>query len=149
MKYVSIPLPPRALAQNSSNKRGHWGSHHKATVAYQNDCEARIRAAKLEKLPIPVVVQCEWFLGHTKIRTGGGVERIADKLYRPRDGQNANGCLKCVPDLLKRMGLIEDDDYRRFILKEPIIHGAKESGVSQGIILHFYTPEEWRAHEQI
>ncbi len=144
MIIVSIPLPTRKLSPNNRPNRAIAAIYRRAADDYQKECRGHLLVAGLKRIHVPVMIQYEFFTAFTKVRAGGGLERIKDNRYRPMDADNAIAAMKPFQDLLVKNGHIPGDESRYVGVAPPIIHSAKESGVIQGVKVWFLTPEEWR-----
>jgi len=93
-----IDLPPRACSPNEESHR-HWSYRSKARADYKADIGWKIKEEGIPTFTAPVTISLVFYVGG----------RTSDKLYRPRDEQNASGAGKAVVDALVEMGVIQDD----------------------------------------
>lgn len=101
-----IPLPPRSVSPNRKSSE-HWSKRHKAVKEYKGACYFLFISAKLDgRLPFgwggKVTISADFYMAPNPY----------DGCVRPRDEDNAQGCLKPAIDALVEADVIRGDSAK-------------------------------------
>lgn len=137
MIQVAVPLPFKDQSINQTNRHVHWAKYQNAKKQHQTACQVKLIEAGVKSLPVPLVIDYEFFCGWTMVIMQGRKKRLRDKFYRPTDRDNARSAMKGFQDLLTEMKLIPNDTAR-FVHDGTVkINSHKESKGQQGVIVTF------------
>lgn len=104
---VEIPLPPRSVSPNRKSSE-HWSKRHRAVKEYREACywiymAARPTLARIRGfINMPVVIHADFYMAPCPY----------DGCVRPRDHDNAQGCLKPAIDALVDAGVLQGDSAK-------------------------------------
>jgi len=111
---IEIPLPPQGVQQN---QRRHWRETAAAIRGYRLMC--RGAAANAGKVPVPVKIHAEFFMGRSAQEKTWAQARRARGLkpkpivYRPLDTMNAIAALKAAIDGIVDAGVLPGDSHKQ------------------------------------
>lgn len=105
----NVPLPPRELSPNMA-RNVHWAMKNKSVADYKEHCfvnasEAARRAGWVT--PHLARVSLEWHLDDRR----HPIEKSSNRIYKPRDPDNAIAASKAMFDALTESGVIVDDTW--------------------------------------
>lgn len=141
---VNLPLPPLGY---SPNRRGTWGKWAGERAAYRRDCRELLNKAfgrpctwiRNYRFYAPITVHVDFYMGKSVLASAG----VPDGLVRPRDCDNAIGCIKGVLDSMRDACLVNDDSAKFVSIGTVnLFRTQAEHGGRCGLVLRIECAEE-------